>query len=252
MLEQCVVPQTSEANVVALRIVKSTDYKNPAVDSKLGDGRKVAEKKITEKTVDQQISPEERKMLVLAHREEARCFAKNLLRRWKCYFELDELYSLVDMALCQAANGFSPVHGAKFSTYSYFYIKGVLVRAIRKRKNSSMLIVANVWDIDSEEEEMDERYGKEHGELSADNAFGGQLYKLRPDQLLFRKQLRGLGEAAYQGLEGLERAVIEKVYYQGCSMTEAAKQLGYSRCHLSRVRTRAIERLRQTLQPQAI
>ncbi len=57
---------------------------------------------------------------------------------------------------------------------------------------------------------------------------------------------------AIERLSGLQRKVIYYLFYMDLTQTEAAKKLGISQKHVSRVMHTAIKRLRETLQAEAI
>ena len=64
--------------------------------------------------VESALNAEERKVLILEHRVSARRMAKRILRKWRASLHLDDLYSVVDTALCEAALRFDPERGVQF------------------------------------------------------------------------------------------------------------------------------------------
>jgi len=64
-----------------------------------------------------------------------------------------------------------------------------------------------------------------------------------PDEILFRKEMVDLSHRACEKLDRLEQEVISGVYFEGRQLIDVAADLGYSRCHISRVKRKAIETL---------
>ena len=56
-----------------------------------------------------------------------------------------------------------------------------------------------------------------------------------------------LAEQACEKLSDVEKQIITSIYLHEEQVTKLAKQLNYSRCHLSRMKTAAINKLRQEM-----
>lgn len=197
---------------------------------------------------------DEMRLLVLKHRTIARAVAKSMLKKWRAYSDEDELYSVVDLALCEAAINFDPQRGTKFSTWFFYYLKGRLVRELI----SKAVLEKQAGPGSSEKfrsvplDHLDECQvpGVQYqGDLTLAVPFSssGIYYGLRPDERLYRKQLWGMSRRAVERLSGVEKEVVHCVYREGKSLADAAEELGYSRAHVSRVHNKAIKRLRRTI-----
>jgi RNA polymerase sigma-B factor len=57
---------------------------------------------------------------------------------------------------------------------------------------------------------------------------------------------------AVERLSGLQRKVIYYLFYLDLTQTEAARKLGISQKHVSRVMHAALRRLRETMHPEAV
>ena len=82
--------------------------------------------------------------------------------------------------------------------------------------------------------------------ISAVEALSG-VEPIYPDSVLMKKELWQASLAACNKLDKLEREVIYRLYLKGQQVTDIAESLGYSRCHISRVKSHALESLRSIL-----
>jgi hypothetical protein len=60
---------------------------------------------------------------------------------------------------------------------------------------------------------------------------------------LFRKELLNMSAQACSKLDALEREVIYRIYVKEQQLIDIAHSLGYSRCHISRVKKKALDAL---------
>ncbi len=186
----------------------------------------------------------DRMCIVLEHRMLAKRIAKAMLKKWRSYYEPDELQSIVDIALCEAARAYRPEVGAKFSTFYFYHLKGRLVREIVRQRAQRKLSAARLPQMlasgDEHEEPSLEALGKEPNRLSPEiDAVAG------PDDVYYRKQLLDLSNQALATLGELEREIIRQLYFHGETSVTVARKLGYSRGHVSRLHSRAIKKLRR-------
>lgn len=185
--------------------------------------------------------------LILEHRDNGRKLARSLLRRWRARMNIEEVDSIVDLTLCEAAQRYSPEHGASFMTFFFYHLRGYLVRAVATAVNSSNVVVGFAT-----------RPGQDigdwtpHGEdglksfLPECSSFG--LHEPEgPEMLLERKENIQSCRSACAQLDELEQEVLIRSYENEEPLVDIARSLGYSRCHISRVKKRAIERLEDIL-----
>jgi hypothetical protein len=64
-----------------------------------------------------------------------------------------------------------------------------------------------------------------------------------PDEMLWRKELHSQSTLACDKLDPLEREIIKRIFLQEQQIMDIAATLGYSRCHISRVKKKALETL---------
>ncbi|MCB0317885.1 MAG: sigma-70 family RNA polymerase sigma factor [Bdellovibrionales bacterium] len=182
--------------------------------------------------------------LVLEFREKARKIARSILRRWRARIELQEVDSIVDLSLCEAVNRFDPTRGVSFITFLYYHLKGNLIRHITAAATHNSVPTSMLeWEdgLDS-----DSKGYRSANAIEIANALVGEEAE-QPDQIYMKKEIIQLSEEACSGLDPLEKEVIERIYLQGEQLLDIAKSLGYSRCHISRVKKNALANLEESM-----
>lgn len=195
----------------------------------------------------QKLSLESRQQMVLEYRTKGRNLAHSILRRWHSRLDPQEVDSIVDLSLCEAVRRFDPAKGASFITFLFYHLRGNLIRAVTA--------AAAVQFVPLPDLETPEQAGHVEGRTSrakwlsalevADSLTNHE--HIAPDDTLIRKEMIDLSLAACTKLDALEREVIERIYLKGQQLMDIASQLGYSRCHISRVKKRAIEAIQGEL-----
>lgn len=187
------------------------------------------------------LSSRDREQLVLEFRMKARKLARSILRKWHARLDLQEVDSVVDLSLCEAVKRFNPDKGASFMTFLFYHLRGNLIRAVSTAASQS-----TVRSADIEEEEGRRFGGKSVNAMEVAEALcGGEASQ--PDELLFRKQLINISAEACSQLDELEQEVIYRIYMKEQQLMDIANNLGYSRCHISRVKKKALETLYHSL-----
>lgn len=186
--------------------------------------------------------------LILDHRENGRKLARSILRKWRVHMPGEEVDSIVDLALCESAQRFSPKKGASFMTFFFYHLRGHLVRAVARATQSSALINGPKTDewCDDEHSEFASSYG-----AYLDNEMHNQRENETPEQLILRREKIMVCRDAIDKLDTLEKVVLDKSYADDEALVDIAKSLGYSRCHISRVKKGALVRLKSVLQHSA-
>ncbi|MGI6681336.1 MAG: sigma-70 family RNA polymerase sigma factor [Bdellovibrionota bacterium] len=179
--------------------------------------------------------------LILNHREQAIKMAKSILKKWGSYLDDDEIISTSDLSLCEAASRFDESKNASFITFLYYYLKGNLIKAITHSATINGLdrdaYLDRIGKSDSilAKEKLQDALNSE----IADATIGSSSKS--PVENILKEELYSLSKEAYLKLDDIERSVIEKIYFKGQQVMQVAKELGYSRCHISRIRKRSIE-----------
>lgn len=182
--------------------------------------------------------------LILTHRENGRKLARSILRRWQVNLPLEEIDSLVDLTLCEAAGRYDHRKGASFITFFFYHLRGHLVRAVASAASESnmFLALAQSAGVDVSDWTTAEEKG---AELAPDFVDDSHRDVESPEQMLLKKERVELCHGAVTKLDELERQVIDRSYSQDEALVDIAKLLGYSRCHISRVKKRALDRLKE-------
>ena len=188
------------------------------------------------------ISPQKH-ALIESHRESARRIALSIIRRWQCTFTEDEIASISDLALCEAARKFDEGKGAKFTTYLYYHIKNRLVDAIDNSVSAKRAINA-LKDAKSASSspklavhDPDEEF------IVPDPDFIEPSAIESPEKGMIREQRRLILHDAISHLEDKHRRLLEMVYFKQVHPGEIAETFGMSRSTLRR----AVKKARMAL-----
>lgn len=190
-------------------------------------------------------TPLQQEALIIKYRLKARKLGRSILRRWHARMDLDEVDSLVDLSLCEAVKRFNPSKGASFMTFLFYHLKGNLVRSVAAAAASSALPSGLLAD-----GEGAPLSGELMGELSLRGLNSAEIAEAissqdapQPDEVLWKKQLHSQSSLACEKLDALEQEIIKRIFIQEQQIMDIAASLGYSRCHISRVKKKALETL---------
>jgi len=188
----------------------------------------------------------QRESIVIEHRPKARKLARSILRKWHARLDLEEVDSVVDLSLCEAVKRFNPRKGASFMTFFYYHLRGNLIRTVSIAANSNAIPVVEA------EGHRDSSPTERHASSRPVNAIEVAEALCNhenplPDEMLYKKELSQLSQEACNNLDELEREVIYRVFMEEQQLMDVARVLGYSRCHISRVKKKALEALQNEL-----
>lgn len=212
-------------------------HKLSVVDAE-GAKMKSVERKLSK---SREITPAQRQRLVMRYRLKARKLARSILRRWHCRLDLQEVDSVVDLSLCEAVNRFDPTKGASFMTFLFYHLRGNLIRTVTAAATQTAVPFAETDLAALAGHDSVENGGQANATAVAD----GMLFqeRLLPDEMFLMKELISLSKEACAKLDALEREVVERIYVREEPLLDIAAALGYSRCHISRVKRKALESL---------
>ncbi len=190
--------------------------------------------------------------LVINHRENGRKLARSFLRRWRVRMPLEEVDSIVDLTLCEAAGRYDKTKGASFMTFFYYHLRGQMVRAVEgaAQQSSMMVNFSQTSDLDVTEWAQQD-YALNSMVISESICPEGSGAST-PEHAAIRKQSIEKCVRACDQLDDLEKEIISRSYSKDEALVDIAKSLGYSRCHISRVKKRAMVRLREILEVQGL
>jgi len=189
--------------------------------------------------------------LILEHRANARKLSRSIMRKWRARIELEELDSLVDLALCEAAERYNPNKGASFMTFMFYHLRGCLVRAVDTAANANTISAAD-YEIEGLVASL---VGPNDTKETSLVAGADVLHELSneeymtPEEFHYRNQIIEISNEACTQLDDLAREVIYRLYVEEQQLVDVAKELGYSRCHISRVKRQALNILHGFLGP---
>lgn len=191
------------------------------------------------------LTAKQRDALIVKYRLKARKLGRSILRMWHSRLDIEEVDSIVDLSLCEAVKRFDPARGASFMTFLYYHLKGNLVRAVSIAANSNSVPIFDPADFPMQEGEGEHFLGHQFRTLTAaevSEALSGAEAPL-PDEVLWKKEVGQQSNAAFAKLDTLEKQIVERIYLAEEQIMDIARDLGYSRCHISRVKKRALETL---------
>lgn len=235
--------------VSALKVEREQKaLKRPGAALKKDKSVKVIDLKLKKPVKFTGLTESQREQIVINYRLKARKLARSILRKWHARMDLQEVDSIVDLSLCESAKRFNPSIGASFMTFLFYHLRGNLIRAVTAAANSNLIPLADVESTFSQYEEGEFSTGKSAhvNAIEIAEALCGNDFPL-PDEIVYKRELAKMSELACDKLDDLAREVISRIYIQGQQLIDIANSLGYSRCHISRVKKKALEALYQDM-----
>ena len=200
--------------------------------------KKVSKKKSSSKKI-KKLSRKGIDSLIVEHRDHGRRLAWSFLSGWRIRMPQDEVVSIVGAALCEAANRFDPGREVAFKTFFFYHLRGMLLKEIsRMVKQKSLMRISN-------------HHSEEGIALEAQTSAGLDyplMEKRTPEKLIQKKQLSNFCLDACEKLDDLEKEVLMRYFVNDQPLVDIAKNLSYCRCHISRVKSKALKKLSTYLQ----
>ncbi len=183
------------------------------------------------------LSKEEMDLIVTEHQVHGNKLAWGFLKGWQVRMSPDEVTSIVGMALVEAATRFDPSRGVAFKTFFFYHLRGMLLREITRLVNQSKIKMHIPTSVDSvvRKKTEDSKDTNLSLYLGVDNK--------TPEMIAQENQVSSICNAALKKLDDLEKMVIQRHYIEDEPLKEIAKDLGYNRCHMSRVKSKALAKL---------
>ncbi|HQH26008.1 MAG TPA: sigma-70 family RNA polymerase sigma factor [Oligoflexia bacterium] len=177
--------------------------------------------------------------LIIEHREHGKRLAWSFLTSWRVRMHQDEVMSVVGMALCEAANRFDAEKGVAFKTFFFYHLRGLLLKEIARAIHEQRVLQYVPHTV------VSECANTEHVVFAKD--IFSLIENNNPERLMQKRQLsRTCWEACMQ-LDPLEREVLVRFFVYDEPLIQIADELRYCRCHISRVKSRALLRLEKIL-----
>lgn len=180
--------------------------------------------------------------LVVSHRASGRKIAKSILRKWHAHIAEDDLNSLVDLALCEAALRFNADYGTQFVTFLFYHVRGHLIKNVAQaKKDKDFKQVFSTRDLSEDvigltpREEVNSFFIEQEEKSE----------KTDPESLVSLKQQIEICSEAQSKLSKLDSEVIRRCFLDGEQVIDVSKDLGLSRHYVSRIKTRALKKLKK-------
>ncbi len=160
-----------------------------------------------------------------------------LLNSWGAKLSDEDILSVVGLSICETNKTFNPKYGVQFQTLLYYHLKGRLLKEIsdivKHKRVLESIDTATLAEQDALEEEVQE--------------VSLQIENQSPEKILLDREEEGNFENALNNLDWLELIVVKRHCINEESLLDLSKELNYCRCHLSRVKTKALKKLRLLL-----
>lgn len=185
-----------------------------------------------------------RSRLVLKYRVTAQKMAKNLLKKWRAHLPAEDLKSLVDLSLCEAAARFSLDFGTQFPTYLFYFIRGNLIKTMAEAQKGQRLV-----NLGEDNDHIRQNQEEATGLLfpMPGTPLSEYIENRAQETWLLKKEKIRLCKEAKVHLTELERQVLERVYFHDMSIPQVASHLGRSSSNISRLKKRALSRLHRKM-----
>jgi len=164
--------------------------------------------------------------LILKNLELGVKMAFSMLSKWRFQLPKGEVESIAYLALCEAASRFDDKRGVAFGTFLFSYVRGHLLKEITASYNRKKRFVL----------------------VGDEKAAEGPSDLETPEQSAVRRELISILKKARQKLTSLENDVLERCFGDDKTVVDIAEELGYSRGHVSRMKSEALTLLTECFQ----
>jgi RNA polymerase sigma factor for flagellar operon FliA len=221
----------------------------------------------------------DRDELVERYRPLVNSIVGRILRSLPVQVEFQEAFSYGIVGLLEAAERFDPRRKVSFVTFSYYRIRGSVFDGLREmgiltRTPNDNWVRREVAFNDLVQTAIDDETDRASGSvddeirgiakyvdslvpayllsLSAENAPDiADEREISGTEIEFR-ELVDLVRKAIQGLPEKERDILEALYFKHTTTTDLAEQMGVNKSWVSRLHSKAIQRVRQRLSMKGI
>ena len=182
------------------------------------------------------LSPREFEEIIVSHQEFGMKLAWSFLGGWRIRMNQDEVQSCVGAALVEAGTRFDPSRGVSFKTFFFYYLRGILLKEISRMIDSQKNTV------------LTPEFVNESYETSAIPNWRFSLIENDdPEKIMAKRERALVCWKACEELDPLEQEVVVQTFAYDKPLVQVAKELGYCRCHVSRVKSNALVKLRGLL-----
>jgi RNA polymerase sigma factor (sigma-70 family) len=230
----------SQARVTRGRLAPSHA---PTQKGKAAPGKKGKVIQLAERRKNGLLNALERETMVIDYRGKARTLAHSILRKWHARLDMQEVDSVVDLSLCEAVNRFNRFKGASFMTFLFYHLRGNLIRAVSAAASTNFVPFPEIDNPENSEAANRIVNAMEIADMLCSRDL------MSPDEALLKKEVSALSASACRKLDSLEQEVVQRIFVNEEQLMDVARSLGYSRCHISRVKKKALQALFKELRP---
>lgn len=221
----------------------------------------------------------ERSRLVEAHTDLSRKAAAMIYPRVKQHVEFDELVSLGNAGLAEAATRYDGSKGASFATFAWYRVKGSIIDGLRRNTTLPKRVWAKLVALRAASEYLENKIERESGAaakggpapegaealaqikqamsairtmyltsletLREDKGFEPAAEFVPPGEHMDTQVLSKRLRDALDKLPERERQLMTKHYWEGKNLLDAGEELGISKSWASRLHAQAVDRLRK-------
>ena len=177
--------------------------------------------------------------LIIEHREHGRRLAWSFLTTWRVRMGQDDVMSVVGAALCEAANRFDPTKGVAFKTFFFYHLRGMLLKEIARVIQEQKVLQFVPSNSVTENIPIDKAAVSDWASPLVENN--------NPERIIERRQVASACWEACGQLDILEQEVLVRFFVFDEPLVTIAEELKYCRCHISRVKSRALAKLARIL-----
>jgi RNA polymerase sigma factor for flagellar operon FliA len=214
--------------------------------------------------------------LILSAQQLVRSLAAQVHKKFHCQFELEDLISYGQVGLAAAASDFDPEQGTQFSTFAYYRIRGAIYEGVSKLSGTTRAQYKRMKYEQSAANLLERGPHSNSGWTKTSVQEDAAWFSTLSHQLAGVALLRHchLGEnaesladeqsdSAEDNLESTEiteqirsfveelpeesRLLIQAMYFDGLTLSDAAERLGVSKSWASRLHARTLQSLATAL-----
>lgn len=230
----------TDSNAVAKS--KSKTKKSPRVRTRVKAARRAVKKAVnhaSEVKKGKRLNKKQQEAIIIEHRDHGRRLAWSFLSSWRIRLAQDEVVSVVGAALCEAAVRFDPSREVAFKTFFFYHLRGLLLKEISKMIQNQKVLQLSPGNLNNETLRADQ-ISNSHWDYNL-------IETENPEKITQRRQIASACWDACAQLDTLEQEVLLRFFVHDEPLVNIAKGLGYCRCHISRVKSRALSKLGKLL-----
>jgi RNA polymerase sigma factor for flagellar operon FliA len=192
--------------------------------------------------------------MVLLHQGLVRAIAWKIHRRAMSRVDLDDLIAYGQIGLLEAIRGFDAAKGTAFVTFAWYRIRGAILDGLNRmdwfdraayERGGFEVAAAAARESALPQPAGATRRGVSREDIEVASAAGDD--PLPAEEVMHRELLAFLRQLV-SGLPDREAALIRGMFYEGRTLTEAARRVGISTAWASRLQTRTLADLRVALE----